>query len=350
MMDFTPPRCPNRACIRHRDPVPGFCQRRGAYRPKCRSDAIPRFRCKTCRKGFSYQTFRGDYRDHRPECNRRLFWMLISGAGLRQSGRELDLDVHAVQRKFRKMGRLMRRLNRNLLLQLPDDCTYLLDELETFEDISICPVTVPVLIEKRSKLVVATGAASIRRMARRGSRRQRRLQRYEQKHGRRRDRGRQCVARVLRRWQQLLAGRKATLVTDRKGLYATLTKRLFGGQVSHQQHSSRLPRTILNPLFSINLTEAMLRDNCGRLRRRSWLVSKKARYLRLQLELFTAYRNWIRRRTNLDAADQTPGVVLRLVKRQLAVDEVLAWRQDWRELTIDPTSASGRETLPQLVG
>jgi transposase-like protein len=345
MTDFTPPRCPNRACPRHRDPGSRFCQRRGTYLPKCRTVPIQRYRCKTCRKGFSYQTFRGDYRDHRPACNRMAFLLLASGIGLRQCGRLLDLDVHAVQAKFRKLARLLRRLNRNLLTQLPHDGTYLLDELETIEGSSICPVTVPVLIEKHSKLVVATGAASIRRVAKRGSRRQRWLQRHEQKHGRRRDHGRHCVKRVLRRWQQLLAGRKATLITDQKSLYASLCQRLFGEQVTHRQHSSRLPRTTFNPLFGINHTEAMLRDNCGRLRRKTWLCSKKARYLRLQLELFAAYRNWLRPRTNEDAAERTPGVVLGLIDRQLEATEMLAWRQDWGELTIHPASALGQETL-----
>ena len=40
------------------------------------------------------------------------------------------------------------------------------------------------------------------------------------------------------------------------------------------------------------------RDLNGRLRRESWLVSKARRYLRLQLHVFTAYRNFIRRRIN----------------------------------------------------
>ena len=155
------------------------------------------------------------------------------------------------------------------------------------------------------------------------------------------------MRRVLRRLRQLLAGRRATLVTDQKGLYATQCKVLFGDQVVHERHSGKLPRTAYNPLFRINLTEAMLRDNCGRLRRRTWLCSKKARYLRLQLELFAAYRNWLRPRTNHDAPDQTPGVLLQRIGRQLGAGELLAWRQDWGELTIHPASATGQQTLRQ---
>ena len=43
-----------------------------------------------------------------------------------------------------------------------------------------------------------------------------------------------------------------------------------------------------NPLFAINHEEAVMRDLMGRLRRESWLVSKKRRYLDLALHLHMA--------------------------------------------------------------
>jgi transposase-like protein len=348
-MLFVPPRCPHRQCAMHLDPQPGFYTRQGSYRPKCRREPIPRFQCSWCGKGFSRQTFRGDYRDRKPELNVPLFRLLVSGVGLRQCGRLLGLGVHSVQHKFRKIGRLLGLLNRNLLRRLPDRCTYLFDELESFEDKSICPLTVPVLIERSSKLVVATGVASIRRVAVRGSRKQKWLKLHEQEHGKRQDLGRACVHKVLRRFRTLLDGQPATLITDQKGLYAALSRRLFGDQVAHLKFSGKLARTTLNPLFPINHTEAMLRDNCGRLRRRSWLVSKRATCLLLQLQLFTAYRNWHRKRTNDDDDGRTPAVVLGVLPRQLDWSELLAWRQDWRLRSIHPGSASGQQTVLEMV-
>ena len=133
--------------------------------------------------------------------------------------------------------------------------------------------------------------------------------------------------------------------TDEKALYAALLRRMWPQApvtMVHETTSSRLPRLVWNQLFPINLTDAMLRDNNGRLHRRTWLVSKKAKYLRSQLELFVAYRNWHRARTNEDLAERTPGVVLGLAERSFGFGELLAWRQDWRERSIHPTSADGR--------
>jgi hypothetical protein len=348
LSSFVPPRCPNRRCRLHLEPRARWFRRRGWYQPKCRSYPIPRFKCLVCRQGFSYQSFRSDFRDHRPYDNGRLFELLCSGVGLRQAGRLLRMDIRAVQQKFRKQSRHLRRLNRNLAA-LPAERTLVLDESETYEHSSIFPVTVPVLVDRDSKFVVAATAGSIRRVARKGSRRQRWLERTERQHGRRRDCSRRVVYWLLRRLRTLLGGKRATLLTDQKQLYQVLHRQLLAGQVELRTSSSRLPRTCFNPLFAINLTEAMLRDNCGRLRRRSWLISKQWRYLCRQLDLFVAYRNWHRRRHNGDAEHVTPGVVLGLIGRRLEIAELQSWRQDWQQRSIHPASVDARATVAQRV-
>jgi hypothetical protein len=224
----------------------------------------------------------------------------------------------------------------------------LLDEVESMEGKAICPVTMPVLIDQASMAILAVDVAPIRRMARRGSRRQRWLARHERMHGKREDQGRNCVRKILGRIRKLLDGQPAVLVTDQKSLYGSLRLRMLCANVQHITHSGKAARTTWNPLFPFNLTEAMLRDNNGRLRRRTWLVSKRAGRLRLQAELFAAYRNWIRPRTNHEP-DLTPGMALGAIPRAMSVQELLAWRQDWRNRSIHPLSKSAAETVLQEV-
>jgi hypothetical protein len=255
------------------------------------------------------------------------------------------MNVGDVQRKFRKIGRALRALNRNLLKSLAAHRTLLLDEMESFEESAIRPVTIPVVVDRDTKLVVAASAAPIRRVGTKGSRRRRWLERQEIKHGKRRDRSRLCVHLVLRRCKRLLGGRPLTLLTDQKALYGSLGKKVFGSQLTHETVSGRLARASWNPLFPINHTEAMLRDNCGRLRRRTWLVSKHVRYLRRQLDFFIAYRNWHRPRSNHEPTQSAPGAILELIQRNLTVVELVAWRQDWRGMSIHPASADGRQVV-----
>jgi len=99
---FQPPRCPYSECRQHSDPEPDFFVRHGFYHPKCRPWPVPRFRCTSCRRTFSRQTFRMDYRDHRPDLNAKLFDLLTSGVGLRQSARVLGLTRSCTVLKARK--------------------------------------------------------------------------------------------------------------------------------------------------------------------------------------------------------------------------------------------------------
>jgi len=344
-MQITPPRCPNRDCPQHTEPAPRFYVRHGYYRPRCRRTPVPRFRCRTCQRTFSRQTFRHDYRDRRPECNVRLFELLVSGSGLRQAARVLRLDVHSVQRKFRKIARTCRWLHRNVASRLPPDRAYVLDEEETYEKASIRPLTMPVLVERDSYLVVATAVGPIRRLSAPGTQR-RRLQDHRESHeGRRRDRSRRCVRAVLRSLRSKTATGRIELLSDEKPSYQQLGREVFGADLCHATTISTLARGTFNPLFPINLTLAMTRDNCGRLHRRSWLVTEKRRCLQFQLHLFTAYRNYVRRRHNHDRRHETPAFLMGLMPRALTVPEVLRWRQDWGNASIHPISRRGSRAV-----
>lgn len=346
-MGFAPPRCPNRSCEHHEQPKTGFFVRRGSYQPRCRTEPVPRFCCRGCGKGFSRQTFRHDYRDRRPACNGPLFDLLCSGVGFRQAGRLLQLDVHSVQGKARKMARTCGPLHENLGARLPEGRSYVLDEEETFEGASIRPLTMPVLIEQDSWFVVGTAVGPIRRLARRGTRRRRLQDRAEQEHGRRPDRSAACVRAVLEQLRQRLPAGPLLLRSDQKASYCRLLRSVFGDRAQHVRISGRLQRGTHNPLFPINTTLAMTRDNMGRLRRRSWLVTKQAACLQLHLHLFTVYRNYVRRRFNRDARSETPACHLKLLPRQMHTDEVLAWRQDWGPLSIHPLSHDAAHTVAQ---
>ena len=131
-----------------------------------------------------------------------------------------------------------------------------------------------------------------------------------------------------------------TLLSDEKASYATLGIEVFGTALQHATVSSQRMRGTFNPLFPINLTVSMSRDNCGRLRRDAWLVTERRRCLQLQMHLFVTYRNYVRRRHNYDDPQHTPAVLLGLLPRPLTAREVVAWRQDWGLNSIHPTKST----------
>jgi hypothetical protein len=278
-----------------------------------------------------------DYRDHRPDLNAKLVELLASGVGLRQSSRLLGLSRHCLELKFRKIARHLRRLNLNLQGQLPAGSILQLDELETFEEMrALRPVTVPIVIDKRSRFIVWAESAPIparHRKTKHGRRRSEELARF----GRRRDGSRRACRRTLGRAEALCRDLQTIEIeTDEKRSYPALIRKVFGDErrILHGKTKSTRQRDVSNPLFAINQTEALSRDLMGRLRRQSWLVSKKRRYLDLGLALFTAWRNLVRRRFNHDW--QSPAQVLGFVPRRLSEEELCSWRQDWGRRSIHP--------------
>ncbi len=138
-----------------------------------------------------------------------------------------------------------------------------------------------------------------------------------------------------------------TLFTDEKSTYPKAAREAFGAaRLEHLLTNSKRVRDIFNPLFPINHTEAMARDHMGRLRRESWLVSKKRRYLDLGLQLWMAYRNYVRRRFNYDK--ESPAQRLGFVDRRMSTGQLLTWRQDWGRTSIHPLSRSS-ETVESWV-
>jgi hypothetical protein len=340
---FTPPFCPYRDCAHHARPRAGFCILFGTYHPRCRPHPVQRFRCRACRRTFSRQTFRMDYRDHRPALNAPLFLSLASGLGLRQSARNLGLSLRCTELKFRKIARHLRRLNLNLRAPLSGPTRFHFDELETYEEErNTRPLSVALLVASDSRYIVWAQSAPIRARGKMTPARKEALEKARKRHGLRRDLSRANAARTLARGARLTA-RQAPVVleTDEKSTYPRLAQRAFGrARLEHRRTSGQLARTTWNPLFPINHEEALLRDLMGRMRRESWLVSKRRRYLDLALQLHMAYRNLVRKRFNHDQA--SPAQLLGFVPRRLTPCELLSWGQKWQRRSPHPLARDGQ--------
>ena len=343
---FTPPRCPFQDCRRHEDPGGRFYYRYGYYHPRCRAHKVQRYQCRTCDRTFSRQTFRVDYRDRRPDVNPGLYRLLNSGVGFRQSARLLGMGRTSTEGKFCKMARHCRDLNQNLRGQLRKGHSFQFDEFETFEGRrNTRPLTVPVLIERDSRFVLWAESATIRPRGSMTEARKRAIAQDERRLGRRIDRSSGAIQRTLKKGAECAKDLAFILLeTDEKKTYPNHARKAFPKQrIEHRTTNSKEPRTPWNPLFPINHTEARLRDLMGRLRRQSWLVSKKWERLNLHLQLHMTWLNYHRPRFNRD--EESPAELLGWTPRRLTEGEVLGWRQDWGERSIHPLSRVGRDVV-----
>ena len=99
-----PDRCPNPSCIAHTEPPRrDFWIGAGYYRAQCRPEPTPRYRCRYCRRSFSPQTFRADYRDRRPDLNQQVLERRAKGHSLRRIARDLGIRRNNLAAKLRKL-------------------------------------------------------------------------------------------------------------------------------------------------------------------------------------------------------------------------------------------------------
>lgn len=356
---FEPPRCPHVQCPMHSDPTPSFFIRRGYYRSSVKPHPIPRFQCRGCRRRFSRQTFRHDYRDKKPYLNAQVIEWICSGVGYRQSARMIRLTRRNLVNKARKIQRTMGALGTNLLeragevdRQAPRD-TPLEIQFDEFETYEMCrntmPLSVPTAVETESRLILGAEAASIRPRGVMTERRIARINRHARRHGERLDRSAEACRRVLGRAAAFRPAAPSVLLdSDCKSTYPAFAAEAFGATpLGHTRTPGSAPRDQRSPLAAINLTEAMMRDLGGRLRRQSWLVSKACEYLNLQLGMYTTWRNWARPRFNRDS--KCPGEVAGLAERRLRPGELVGWRQDWGPRSPSPY-ADGRRVVGEEWG
>ena len=160
-MRFQPPHCPYPDCTAHTS-RPFRYRRRGTYHRACDGRWAQRFLCLECGRSFSTQRFRLDFRLQRPRLHLELWSLFISKVTQRQSARLLGCDRKSVARRLDLLGRHCHAWHLSRLARGRLAGTFQLDELETFEHSRrLAPVTVPVLIQRGSYLVVDLGVAPL---------------------------------------------------------------------------------------------------------------------------------------------------------------------------------------------
>lgn len=330
--DFVPPCCPYAGCPARTLTSPFRWQHRGHFRRRCDGQAVPRFLCLTCKRSFSRQTFRIDYRLRRPALTFAIFDALVSKVTHRQAARVAGCNRKAVPHRLRLLADHSRQFHEAVLARskarggLPGSFQF--DELETYEHSRrLKPVTMPVLIEHRARFVVHLETASLPARGNLSPRDYARKCEIEQEEGGPRISGsREAVKKCIAVLADVLPKAAHVVISsDRKSSYRTVVAETILQPCTHARHPGTAERSSANPLFPINHTLMMLRDGVSRLVRRTWGASKMRDRLALHAWIWTAYRNYIREFTN-QSRHATSGQVLGVVARKFTPDDFFEWR------------------------
>ena len=264
--------------------------KRGFYERKSDGIRIQRFFCHSCRRDFSAQTSSYDYRLRKRRINQAVFRLLAKGLSQNGIAQVLQVDPKTIARRVTRFGNCARK---HLFSENKKVDQIVFDEMESFEHTKLKPVTIPLAVEKGTRKILYVGVGKI---AAKGHL----AQISRQKYGARKCERKKVLDQLFTRLE-CIAGPDCLMESDESHHYPKFVKKYFSEAI-HKRYKGRKPISIgqgelktggFDPLFSLNQTAAMIRDNIKRLARRTWCTTKKIPRLLDLLYIYSFYHNQI---------------------------------------------------------
>lgn len=340
---FRPPYCPRPSCIRHlRTPTGPFpVRRQGSFTRRCDGRRVPRFRCLTCGRTFSLQTFAATYFLKRPELLAPIAAGLVAGSAHRQLSRSLRCSPSTVTSQSARLGRHCLILLEQARLAIPRGLCepVVIDDFESFAWSQDFPFGLSSATGQKSWFFYALDYSPHRRSGRLTPSQKARRKELDERYGRPR-RGayersfRRQLDRLLRRAQGDLE-----IVTDGHRSYARAWER-------HPQKHRIVHRVFPNPkrggkgqersaeakerdrqMFANDLLHRILRHSQAHHRRETLAFGRRLNALIERGAIAAIWRNFVKRRSErVTSRRETPAMRLGLTSRPWTWERVLARR------------------------
>ena len=265
----------------------GFFSRKVEYSRK-----VQRFLCRRCHRYSSEQTGTISHGQRRPELHKVVYALLVSGVSQRRIAFLAGTTQSTVARKLVRLSRFATIAQCERLADLSGTVSVsVFDEMETFEHSKCKPLSIAVAVEEGSRYMFG---AAVARMPAKGKL----AAIARKKYGRRPDGRNAALAKMMAAIAQV-AGPDLTVKSDQCPRYPKAVREHLPG-AKHVTYKGRrgcvvgqgeLKRGGLDPLFSLNQSCAMVRDNLKRMTRRTWCTTKRPDRLQCLLNLYLCFHN-----------------------------------------------------------
>lgn len=258
-----------------------------------RTERVQRFFCRACRRSFSAQTGRLTFRAKKPHLDQTIFRLLASGVSQRRCAIIMSVNRGTVAKKLTRLAQFGRAGHRRWLRSdgLPRGTVAVFDEMETFEHSKMKPLSIAVVVQEGTRLVIA---AEVSQMPAKGLL----AERSRRKYGRRRD-DRPLALRSALAEARVALSHLVTIKSDQSPRYPKYVAEVLPG-ILHETFKGRRGCVVgqgelkaggFDPLFALNHSCASFRDDLKRLTRRTWCTTKRADRLQALLDLSICFHN-----------------------------------------------------------
>jgi transposase-like protein len=266
---------------------------KGVFKRASNPEPIQRYQCLECNKSFSDATFSPEYRQRRRDINGDLFRFLVSNVSMRRAAMLTKVHRRTVERRMVYFAKVSKVHNEKFIQSLPEVESVVFDDMESSIHTKLKPVSIPMVVEKKSRLILAFDVVSMPAKGRQAAI-------SVKKYGKRPDHrkiGWQSVLTTLRK----ISSDNVEILSDSHKCYPPQIRKF----IPNARHSTVLSRRAcvagqgelktggFDPLFSYNHTAAMVRSNANRMNRRTWGTSKKIEGLHGHLAMYQLWHNEI---------------------------------------------------------
>jgi len=257
---------------------------------------VQRYKCKLCKKKFSYSTNTLEYRQKKRTINSIIKNELASGLSQRRCARNLKIDTKTVARKLIYLARKARINQADFLKSIQDGIIkeVQFDDLITSIHTKLKPVSISVIIDSKNRLILGAKVSEIPAFGKIAKMSRRKYGRRENHHPKNLDELFNVISSKI--------DPNAKFKTDEHQFYPKILAKYFP-HCKHQRFKSmrasvaglgELKSKKYDPLFMINHTLAMFRANINRLFRKTWCTSKSEQLLQDHVDIFVDYFNQMR--------------------------------------------------------
>jgi len=288
--------------------MPGYRFRRHGFYSTKRRRRIPRFRCLTCKRTFSRQTFSVSYYRKRPELMRGVAAGIVAGSALRQIARTLECAPNSVARISAHLGRHAMLLHAHVLSHLEGrlDEPVVFDHFETYECTHDYPFGVATAVGSRSWFVYGLDPAPHARVGRRSPAQERRLRSRPKRAGRGRYHG--STRRILDTLLELTGPQQPlTLKWDghrdyeravrahphKQRIFTTAYPNPHRGPKGAPRSAQAIERD--RAMFPVDLLHKILRHSLAHHRRKTIAFTRRINAAMERMALAAVWRNFVKR-------------------------------------------------------
>jgi transposase-like protein len=332
---FTPPFCPNTNCFDHICEDYTYTQyvRNGWKYTQKPPGFNQKFKCTTCKKGFSYNTFSIDFRKKIINLGEEVLFSSMNGMSNSSIALKLQVSEATVRNRFKFIGRqsllFEKYMHKDLVIR--ESVAY--DGFESFTYDQYSPCYINTSVGSKSMYTYSTVFSPLNRKGRMTDNQKEKLKKLIKTHGRYPTTGISDSSEYVFKWLKSHTKGVLNLFSDEHQSYTRALKNISLENIEHTTINSKEARTATNKLFPINHLHRSYRHFFSSQQREAIAFQKNEAGMMDKIQIMKIYKNFMRtkfsRCSNYDpkAGTDSPAMYVNLADHVLSFNEIFKRRR-----------------------